>query len=96
MMLTTVIDAYVAKQRSLGMRFESGDVVLRRFCRATAAVHRVIAWYRSGQDVQRLLPNSLPTLVTSIFVRPAVSADDAGSPPGGQWAFRHLRDGGRP
>ena len=34
MMLTTVIDAYVAKQRSLGMRFESGDVVLRRFCRA--------------------------------------------------------------
>jgi integrase len=24
--------------------------------RHTAAVHRVIAWYRSGQDVQRLLP----------------------------------------
>jgi integrase/recombinase XerD len=34
MMLTTVIDAYVAKQRSLGMRFEAGDVQLRRFCRA--------------------------------------------------------------
>ncbi len=25
--------------------------------RHTAAVHRVVAWYRSGQDVQRLLPN---------------------------------------
>jgi integrase len=25
--------------------------------RHTAAMHRVVAWYRSGQDVQRLLPN---------------------------------------
>jgi integrase/recombinase XerD len=24
--------------------------------RHTAVVHRVLAWYRSGQDVQRLLP----------------------------------------
>src|SRR5215471_474171 len=24
--------------------------------RHTAAVHRVVAWYRSGRDVQRLLP----------------------------------------
>ena len=24
--------------------------------RHTAAVHRVVAWYRTGQDVQRLLP----------------------------------------
>jgi hypothetical protein len=34
MMLTDVIDAYLAKQRSLGMRFESAGDLLRRFCRA--------------------------------------------------------------
>jgi integrase/recombinase XerD len=34
MMLTNVVDAYLAKQRSLGMRFESAEVMLRRFCRA--------------------------------------------------------------
>lgn len=33
MRLTDVIDAYLAKQRSLGMRFESAEVLLRRFCR---------------------------------------------------------------
>lgn len=33
MMLTDVVDAYLAKQRSLGMRFESAEVLLRRFCR---------------------------------------------------------------
>ena len=34
MMLIDVIDAYLAKQRSLGMRFESAGNLLRRFCRA--------------------------------------------------------------
>lgn len=33
MMLADVIDNYLAKQRSLGMRFESAEVLLRRFCR---------------------------------------------------------------
>lgn len=33
MMLTDVVDNYLAKQRSLGMRFESAEVLLRRFCR---------------------------------------------------------------
>ena len=33
MMLTNVVDAYLAKQRSLGMRFESAGVLLRGFCR---------------------------------------------------------------
>ncbi|TIU60171.1 MAG: integrase, partial [Mesorhizobium sp.] len=33
MMLTDVVDVYLAKQRSLGMRFESAEVLLRRFCR---------------------------------------------------------------
>ena len=27
-----------------------------RHLRHTAAVHRVVAWYRSGKDVRRLLP----------------------------------------
>jgi integrase len=34
MMLTNVVDAYLAKQRSLGMRFESAEILLRQFCRA--------------------------------------------------------------
>jgi integrase/recombinase XerD len=34
MMLTHVVDAYLAKQRSLGKRFESAEALLRRFCRA--------------------------------------------------------------
>ena len=33
MTLAKVVDAYLAKQRSLGMRFESAEVLLRRFCR---------------------------------------------------------------
>ncbi|MER8930847.1 hypothetical protein [Mesorhizobium sp. M0859] len=33
MILTNVVDAYLAKQRSLGMRFESAEVLLRRFSR---------------------------------------------------------------
>jgi len=56
MMLTTVIDAYVAKQRSLGMRFESGDVVLRRFCRAIGnrdigeVTTQALAWISTARD----------------------------------------------
>jgi integrase/recombinase XerD len=34
MMLINVVDAYLARQRSLGMRFESAAHLLRRFCRA--------------------------------------------------------------
>jgi integrase len=34
MMLIDVIDAYLAKQRSPGMRFESAGHLLRQFCRA--------------------------------------------------------------
>ena len=36
--------------------------------RHTAAVHRVISWYRSGQDVQRLLPQ-LATYLGHIDIR---------------------------
>ena len=33
-MLTDVVDAYLTRQRSLGMRFESAGQMLRQFCRA--------------------------------------------------------------
>ena len=36
--------------------------------RHTAAVHRVIAWYRTGQDVQRLLPQ-LATYLGRLDIR---------------------------
>jgi integrase len=36
--------------------------------RHTAAVHRVVAWYRSGQDVQRLLPQ-LATYLGHLDIR---------------------------
>ena len=36
--------------------------------RHTAAVHRVVAWYRTGQDVQRLLPQ-LATYLGHLNIR---------------------------
>ena len=36
--------------------------------RHTAAVHRVVAWYHSGQEVQRLLPQ-LATFLGHIDIR---------------------------
>ena len=36
--------------------------------RHTAAVHRVVAWYRAGQDVQRLLPQ-LATYLGHLDIR---------------------------
>jgi predicted ABC-type sugar transport system permease subunit len=43
-------------------------VFLAHDIRHTAVVHRVLAWYRSGQDVQRLLPQ-LATYLGHIDVR---------------------------
>ncbi|MDX8451094.1 hypothetical protein [Mesorhizobium captivum] len=71
--------------------------------RHTAAVHRVIAWYRSGQDVQRLLPQ-LATYLGHIDIRStqrytinaALSAHDAGSPRCSQPALCAIRNGGQP
>ena len=64
--------------------------------RHTAAVHRVVAWYRAGQDVQttasatRHLPRS-----PRYPIDPALPPNDARALAGGQPAFRRLRAGGR-
>lgn len=45
--------------RSIGIERAGGPRNQPRLhdLRHTAAVHRVIAWYRGGEDVQRLLPH---------------------------------------
>lgn len=46
-------------RRRAGIRREAGARYQPRLhdLRHTAAVHRLIAWYRAGADVQRLLPH---------------------------------------
>lgn len=53
-----VITLFQRVRRSAGIECPPGELRPPRMhdIRHTAAVHRVIAWYRSGQDVQRLLP----------------------------------------
>jgi integrase len=53
-----VITLFQRVRRAAGIGFPPGELRPPRMhdIRHTAAVHRVIAWYRSGQDVQRLLP----------------------------------------
>ena len=53
-----VITLFQRVRRVAGIECPPGELRPPRMhdIRHTAAVHRVIAWYRSGQDVQRLLP----------------------------------------
>lgn len=53
-----VITLFQRVRRVAGIQCPPGELRPPRMhdLRHTAAVHRVIAWYRSGQDVQRLLP----------------------------------------
>ena len=53
-----VITLFQRVRRAAGIGCPLGELRPPRMhdLRHTAAVHRVIAWYRSGQDVQRLLP----------------------------------------
>lgn len=53
-----VITLFQRVRRAAGIECPPGELRPPRMhdIRHTAAVHRVIAWYRSGQDVQRLLP----------------------------------------
>jgi len=53
-----VITLFQRVRRAAGIGCPAGELRPPRMhdLRHTAAVHRVIAWYRSGQDVQRLLP----------------------------------------
>jgi integrase/recombinase XerD len=55
---TRVISWFQHVRRAAGISCPAGEHRPPRLhdIRHTAAVHRVIAWYRSGQDVQRLLP----------------------------------------
>jgi len=53
-----VIQMFQHVRRAAGIECPTGEPRPPRLhdLRHTAAVHRVVAWYRSGQDVQRLLP----------------------------------------
>jgi integrase len=53
-----VITLFQKVRRAAGIDSATGECRPPRIhdIRHTAAVHRVIAWYRTGRDVQRLLP----------------------------------------
>ena len=65
-----VISRFQHVRRAAGIVCLIGEPRLPRLhdIRHTAVVHRVLAWYRSGQDVQRLLPQ-LATYLGHIDVR---------------------------
>ena len=65
-----VISLFQHVRRAAGISCPTGEIRPPRLhdIRHTAAVHRVIAWYRSGQDVQRLLPQ-LATYLGHIDIR---------------------------
>ena len=65
-----VISLFQQIRRVAGINCPVGELRPPRLhdIRHTAAVHRVLAWYRSGQDVQRLLPQ-LATYLGHIDIR---------------------------
>ncbi len=67
---TRVISWFQHVRRAAGISCPAGEPRPPRLhdIRHTAAVHRVVAWYRSGQDVQRLLPQ-LATYLGHINIR---------------------------
>jgi integrase/recombinase XerD len=67
---TRVISWFQHVRRAAGISCPVGEPRPPRLhdIRHTAAVHRVLAWYRSGQDVQRLLPQ-LATYLGHIDIR---------------------------
>ncbi len=66
----TVITMFQHVRRAAGIGCPIGEPRPPRLhdLRHTAAVHRVVAWYRSGQDVQRLLPQ-LATYLGHLDIR---------------------------
>lgn len=66
----TVITMFQHVRQAAGIECPIGEPRPPRLhdLRHTAAVHRVVAWYRSGQDVQRLLPQ-LATYLGHIDIR---------------------------
>ena len=67
---TRVISWFQHVRRAAGISCPVGEFRPPRLhdIRHTAAVHRLLAWYRSGQDVQRLLPQ-LATYLGHIDIR---------------------------
>jgi integrase/recombinase XerD len=67
---TGVISWFQYVRRAAGINCPMGEPRPPRLhdIRHTAAVHRVLAWYRSGQDVQRLLPQ-LATYLGHVDIR---------------------------
>jgi integrase/recombinase XerD len=65
-----VITMFQQVRRAAGIECPIGEPRPPRLhdLRHTAAVHRVVAWYRSGQDVQRLLPQ-LATYLGHLDIR---------------------------
>ena len=65
-----VITMFQHVRRAAGIECPVGELRPPRLhdLRHTAAVHRVVAWYRSGQDVQRLLPQ-LATYLGHLNIR---------------------------
>jgi len=65
-----VITMFQHVRRAAGIECPIGEPRPPRLhdLRHTAAVHRIIAWYRSGQDVQRLLPQ-LATYLGHLDIR---------------------------
>jgi integrase len=65
-----VISWFQQVRREAGIDCPTGEPRPPRLhdIRHTAAVHRVVAWYRSGQDVQRLLPQ-LATYLGHVDIR---------------------------
>lgn len=65
-----VISWFQHVRRAAGINCPIGELRPPRLhdIRHTAAVHRVVAWYRSGQDMQRLLPQ-LATYLGHIDIR---------------------------
>ncbi|MER9230007.1 hypothetical protein NKI39_31270 [Mesorhizobium sp. M0664] len=55
MMLADVIDKYLAKQRSLGMRFESAEVLLGRFCRVM-----------DNRDINEITPEAVALFLQAV------------------------------
>lgn len=66
----TVITMFQQVRQAAGIECPIGELRPPRLhdLRHTAAVHRVVAWYRSGRDVQRLLPQ-LATYLGHIDIR---------------------------
>lgn len=65
-----VIAMFQHVRRAAGINCPTGEPRPPRLhdLRHTAAVHRVVAWYRNGQDVQRLLPQ-LATYLGHVDIR---------------------------